>query len=117
MLLPVPHWPFVFAPQQYAVPSSSRAHVCQRASPIPIDTESALPGSVTCVGLGLAPPVVPSPMLPKVLSPQHQTEPSVRTAHVCTLPAATSMGSLHFESTQPTEQVVLHAPQFILSDD
>src|SRR5262249_37867981 len=75
----------VLSPQQETLPSFERAHA--RRLPAAIASMSARPGTIC--GVGYAWSRAPSPSRPAVLSPQHATRPSTRSAQVKPCPLVT----------------------------
>src|SRR5262249_48640763 len=77
-----PSWNLSFSPQHQTLPSLSAAQLC---APPPLDSFFTVAGSITLVGIGRS-VVVLSPTCPEPFEPQHCTEPSTISAHVCSSP-------------------------------
>src|SRR6266487_4592687 len=85
VVVPSPSWPSMFQPQHHTVPSVFSAHVWPRPSET-VAQSVVCPLTWTGTGLWV---VVPSPSLPKPLSPQHHVVRSVLTPRACAQPAET----------------------------
>ena len=85
----LPSWPRLFAPQQRAVPSLRRAHVCDPPAEMlatPVSAFEVFAGSRTFTGTD-DDVVELLPSWPLELRPQQRAVESVSTAHVCDPPA------------------------------
>src|SRR6185369_5104451 len=77
--VPSPSWPHSLAPQHFTVPSSRSAQLwCHHPAVTP--TAPVIPPTGTGVRRRV---VVPSPSCPNAFAPQQRTEPSARTAQLC----------------------------------
>jgi hypothetical protein len=88
--VPVPSSPYVFIPQHFTLPPCSRTQL----SLFPAATApTAVVIPVTAAGMNLS-VVVPSPIWPLLLYPQHRAVPFWRTAHVWMTPTETAAAVL-----------------------
>src|SRR5688500_17011031 len=85
---PRPSWPLELLPQHHISPFALTAQVCRPAARLAI---TWVPTPVTWTGWRTLPPVLPLPIWPSELLPQHQIEPSSLVAQVCDLPGEIAM--------------------------
>ena len=85
MVVPSPSRPLPLLPQHFTVPSVSRAHEWEPASPPAMLVGFVMPDTSTGVVRSV---VVPSPSWPWLFLPQHFTVPSVSRANECQRPRA-----------------------------
>ena len=87
MIVPLPNWPELFAPQHLTVPPADNAHECE--PPAAIATTPDKPLTLTAVDAFV---IVPLPNWPERLPPQHFTVPPADNAHECEPPATIAIG-------------------------
>jgi hypothetical protein len=97
LVVPIPSWPELFAPQHATCPSLTTAQETSAAL-----TCRALVKPLTSFGLA-ASVVVPSPTAPYGLFPQHRTDPSVASTQVTALLPAEICGGIESAAAGPAD--------------